>query len=367
MGVVVVPGHRLHVRYGPPSRCFNSDFYQQIAVGRLLVRGQYTFGEDPFTFTSRGVLLAQPRLAVRPGPVRPLYSLPYGGAVVVAVKAALLAGLAGLLLATAWRPGTSPWVPACFVLLAILTASPRFYLQPACLSMVLLAACVWLLRRPLVTAGSDLRDVVAIARPRRPLGQPGPVVCPRAPARSGCSSWGLPASAASGRRRRVLEVPSGPARGCWGWCFSPAWGPACSARTTTTPCGCPSTSGFGKSGPTRPRGRDPQFRHVFADPWDFQGPYYNSPSVGLSPAGLCYFPLLALCLGSFILNFQGLRWWRALLTLALAVVSVLARPGLVPFFAIVAAPVAALNFVEFAARRLATARRGGTRTSAVGP
>ena len=123
----------------------------------MLVRGQYTFGEDPFTFTSRGAYWANHAWLFDLG-LYGLYSLPHGGAVVVAVKAALMAGLAVVLLATARRPGASLWLPACFALLAILAASPRFYLQPACLSMLLLAVVIWLLRRPLVFEGVDPRS-----------------------------------------------------------------------------------------------------------------------------------------------------------------------------------------------------------------
>src|SRR5262245_21146644 len=32
----------------------NSDLFLNLASGRLLARGEYTFGQDPFTFTSEG-------------------------------------------------------------------------------------------------------------------------------------------------------------------------------------------------------------------------------------------------------------------------------------------------------------------------
>jgi tetratricopeptide (TPR) repeat protein len=69
-----------------------------------------------------------------------------------------------------------------------------------------------------------------------------------------------------------------------------------------------------------------------------------------SPAALSYYPLLALGLLSFLLNRRGWRWSWFLPWLGLAVVSGL-QVRLVPFFAVVAGPATAWNLQEYFARR----------------
>ncbi|MBP3954821.1 hypothetical protein J8F10_05935 [Gemmata sp. G18] len=79
-----------------------------------------------------------------------------------------------------------------------------------------------------------------------------------------------------------------------------------------------------------------------------------------SPAALSYYPLLALGLLSFLLNRRGWRWARFLPWVAFAVASGI-QVRLVPFFAIVAGPVAAWNLQEFFARRASAPVRRGVR------
>jgi tetratricopeptide (TPR) repeat protein len=69
-----------------------------------------------------------------------------------------------------------------------------------------------------------------------------------------------------------------------------------------------------------------------------------------SPAALSYFPLVALGLLSFLLNRRGWRWAWALPWFVLGIVSAI-EVSTVPFFAVVAGPVTAWNLVAFFARR----------------
>ena len=82
----------------------------------------------------------------------------------------------------------------------------------------------------------------------------------------------------------------------------------------------------------------------------FDSNYLNA--VAQSPAGLAYFPLLGLSLLSFALVWRGWRWERFLPWAALAVVSGF-QVRTVPFFAVVAGPVLALNLQDFFAQRRA--------------
>src|SRR5947209_8675331 len=115
----------------------NSDLWLHLAAGRLLAHGDYRFGSDPFAYTSRGAYWANHAwlsdLALYAG------QQTLGGAGLVALKAAAVAALAGLMLRLA-RDGGPAWVGGACVLLAVLAMSPRLLLQPACLSLLLLAA-----------------------------------------------------------------------------------------------------------------------------------------------------------------------------------------------------------------------------------
>jgi tetratricopeptide (TPR) repeat protein len=73
-------------------------------------------------------------------------------------------------------------------------------------------------------------------------------------------------------------------------------------------------------------------------------------------AGWSYFALLLLGLVSFVLNLEGWTWWRALIWLAFAVLSA-CQARAIPFFAVVAGPITALNLQDFAVRRFGTVSR----------
>src|SRR5439155_2381860 len=83
-----------------------------------------------------------------------------------------------------------------------------------------------------------------------------------------------------------------------------------------------------------------------------------------SVAGLAYVPLVVFGLLSFGLNYRELRWWRVLtfgFFLLLGAVAVRA----VPFFAVIAGLVMALNCHDLAERQLA-ARSGRARRERAG-
>src|SRR5207248_8128567 len=114
---------------------------------RLLARGDYVFGADPFSYTTEGLYWANHAW---------LFDLllygayqTVGGAGLVVLKAVAVAVLAVVMLLLA-RPRPpregSFWISAACVLLAVLAMSPRLLLQPACLSLLLLAVCLGLLR-----------------------------------------------------------------------------------------------------------------------------------------------------------------------------------------------------------------------------
>jgi hypothetical protein len=116
-----------------PAR--NSDFWIHAAVGRLIANGQYTFGTDPFSFTTEGVYWAN-HAWLYDLLVYVLYTT-LGGPAVILLKALLLAGLS-LVLMRIRRPGQSFWLPAALTTLAVLAMSPRFLMLPAVVSYLFL-------------------------------------------------------------------------------------------------------------------------------------------------------------------------------------------------------------------------------------
>src|SRR5713101_266290 len=76
---------------------FNADIWMHLASGRLMARGEYQFGIDPFAYTTADVLWVN-QSWLFDWLVNLLYSSPLGGEGLVAVKALLLVGLALVLL-----------------------------------------------------------------------------------------------------------------------------------------------------------------------------------------------------------------------------------------------------------------------------
>ncbi len=120
----------------------NADFWQHLGAGKVISEGRYEFGKDPFSYSTEG------RTWVNPSwlydiVVYKLYAMS-GGRAVVIFKAVLIALVAGLLL-FARRPGQSLWIGVMCVGLALLAAAPRLVMDPVVMSLLFLAATIWLL------------------------------------------------------------------------------------------------------------------------------------------------------------------------------------------------------------------------------
>jgi hypothetical protein len=317
-----------------PAR--NSDLWMHLARGRLLAGGEYSFGPDP---------------RLPPGsPVNHswLYDLlsycvyaALGGMGLVLCKALLVVGLALLLLRLS-RSGPGWWLPVFCTTLALLAMGTRLLLQPATVSYLLLALTLWLLR--------DRADLSAKRPP--PLLPPWPLVVLFV-AWVNLDTWfvlglGVVALVWLGQ---VLDeaVRAGEPHGDWlGLLLRRGFGLALLAAAcllnpahvyafALPPELGSSPARFGAAQVTSP----------------FQGAYFAT--LGLSPAGLAYFPLLGLGLLSFALNLPGWRWRRFLPWLGLALLSAW-QVRTVPFFAVVAGPVLAWNLQDCLARGLGTGR-----------
>jgi hypothetical protein len=302
-----------------PAR--NSDLWFHLATGRLVANGEFSFGSDPFAYTTQQVywachswLFDWTLFALRgwisdPG--------------LVVLKALLVAALAALLFRIR-RPDGVVWLPAVCTTLAILTMSPRLLLQPACVSFLILGLTFWLLWRPQAkTSSYFLLPLVFILWVNV---DEWFLLGPLLTALFWLGDRLQPApSASDGQRRTPGWLVLVGLAACL---LNPytyhafAWPPELSI--------VPWISGLRL---------DPRIRTAFASPWETE---YLHAAMRLNAAVLAYYVLTLLGLASFLLHRPALRDWRLLVWLPFALLAAW-QARLIPFFAVVAAPITALN------------------------
>jgi tetratricopeptide (TPR) repeat protein len=313
-----------------PAR--NSDLWRHLAAGnRLAEVGPFAAGAGPgwlFDLTCYGLYTA------------------LDGPGLVLVKALLVAGLALALLRLSWA-GQGWWVAAGCAALALLAISTRLLVQPATVSYLLLALTLYCLWR---------REDASAERP--PLLPAWPLLLLFV-AWVNVDGWfilGLAVTAlvwlgqaldGAGGGRFVLRRAFSLTLLAAVCLLNPA-GP----RAFAVP---PELMWFGSpAGPSAPH-------HLGRVISPFDPAYLQT--VGQTPAGLAYFPLLPLSLLSFIPG-RSRRWERLLPWLALAVLSAV-QARAVPFFAVAAGPALALNFQDLLAHRAARRREPATAARAL--
>ena len=362
----------------------NSDMLQHFAVGRLVLEGKYQFGVDPFCFTTDGVYWANHSWlfgVIAYG----LYSIPtIGGVVLVVVKALLVALLAVVMLRSAWRSGERFWVPAAITALAVVALSPRLFLQPVILSYLFLSLTIWFLIRP-APQTAVVREQLERKKKVRAAGKPIPFQ----------AYWRLPVFCMLwvNLDQWFLLGPLTIGLYLLGVALQDRFLPL--ARTADTPVEEPKTLGLvllasltaclvsphhfrafvlppqlGFNPAAETLHDDRMFFQLFLSPLSTESnnhySYFN-PNTGLNVAGMAYFPLLLLGLLSFGMTFGRWRLWRAVVWLFFFVLS-LYHARAIPFFAVVAAPITALNFLDWVAGCFGAAYHNGAnaRTWAVG-
>jgi hypothetical protein len=319
-----------------PAR--NSDLWLHLATGRLLAEGDHRFGPDPFTATVAGASGLNPSW---------LYDLllyggyqALGGPALVALKALLVAALAGSLLRLC-RAGESPALAAFCTALSLVALAPYLALRPVVLSYLGLALTLWLLERP-QTRGAPpsfraywpLLLLFAVWANLDGWFWLGPLTVALSWV-GGLLSRGPAAGEPAPRARHLLALVA--LAGLAACLLSPHHLHAFAAPARLLPP------------PGLPP--DPLDRGSLGSP--LQADYFRTGG-GLLPGGLAYLALGLLGLLSFALAARSSAgaagvWarfpaWSVFLGLSLW------QARLVPFFAVVAGPVLARNLGELAAR-----------------
>ncbi len=300
----------------------NSDFWFHLAAGRLLASGQFALGSDPFTYTAGPSYWANPSWLADLG----LYELNelVGGVGLVVLKALVVMILAGLLLRIR-RPTGGVGLPVLGTTLAILAMSPRLLLHPATLSYFLLALTLWFLFSASQREDGSNRPwwllliVFVVWVNVEEWFLLGPIVAglfwlgERLQGQRRMPGWVVPAGVAvcllNPHTFHVFHLPPELAVDSW-------------------------TSGIRN---------DAHFQALFASPWQ---PAYFHAAAEYNAAVLAYFALTGLGLISFFLCPSALRDWRLVVWLPFALLAAW-QARAVPFFAVVAAPIAVLNGQDF--------------------
>ncbi|HEV3439546.1 MAG TPA: hypothetical protein VG122_19435 [Gemmata sp.] len=297
----------------------NSDVWLHLATGRMLVAGEYRFGSDPFAYTTANRYWANHAWLFDLGFYLSWQWL--GGAALVAIKASVLTVTAGFML-LATRGKGALWIGSVCVLLGVLVMSQRVPLQPVMASYLLLAACLCCLRSgggalravPMAIAlwvnldgwfilGPMLVGLFWLGRKLKPSNLEPPTAWP---------TWLIPGSILacllSPHHIHAFVLPFELTPAVW----------MCSFST------------------------HPQFAGVFISPWHWR---VLGAAGGYNLAMWAFFIILVLGIASFGINRDAIRSWRATVWLTFAILAAW-QVRLIPFFAVVGAPICGLNFRE---------------------
>jgi tetratricopeptide (TPR) repeat protein len=331
----------------------NSDVWMHLATGRLIAHGEYRFGTDPFSYTTAGSYWVNRSWFSDLG----LYLLTSltggpegsGGVVAVVVKALLVVVLAGLMLRIR-RPGQSLWLPAVCVGLAIVCMAPRLTLLNSMeLSYLFLGSTLWVLMRegrPAPWEGMQRGAILLTTAPQRLY-----VLPPLFVLWVNCDAWFLLGPAAVG-----LYFLGGRGKSSAGQAEDIAEGRTLGLVFLAGLAACLLNPHhiFAFTPPLEllPTLQFPDLAKRFGDMQLFLTPFQRGyamvPDIGYHVAGWTYYVMLSLGLFSFVVSFGKWSSSRLLLCLGFALLSV-TNYQLIPFFAIVAGPLTALNLQDWAA------------------
>lgn len=315
-----------------PAR--NADVWLHLATGRALIQGDYQLGTDPFSYTTAESVWVNHAWLFDAASYGLHVAL--GGAGLVVAKAFLIALLAVWLLWPCW-PGPHRWLALLLVAAAVTAIGPFALLRPMCVSLLFLGITyVWLERTNAVTwrqttpllvlfaVWANVDEWILLGPAMSALWWLGTLVAPTRQSASSASVVGLPliVIALAGLAVALLNPHH--------------------VRVFTMPALLdPAAAEY----PLQDAGD----RAALYSPWE----YLDDAASLQQPARLAYGGLIVIGLLSFAvqgakLSIARLLVWAAFLTLSVY------RAGAIPFFAVVAGPISALNFQEWLARRPAS-------------
>jgi tetratricopeptide (TPR) repeat protein len=368
----------------------NSDVWLHLATGRAIAQGDYDFGVDPFAYTTEAT---KDRQAVSWINHSWLYDLVFywlynlvGGTGLVILKALVVIGLA-LVLLRIRRRDQPLYLPVICVALGIVAMSPRVVLQPTVIAFFFLGLTLYLLmREEIKTGGSAAVGERPLTPTPLPPGERGrgegrhlwllPVLFVfwvnlnewflLGPITVGLfllgrwlqGRWGNPAP---GNNRTLAAVLGVGLVACLlnphhinAFVLPPELAYLVVSATDwlgqTLGISVSLPSGMVSGGRTLQALHRSETIHSLLSP--LAGANWTNPNLALNVAGMAYVPLLIVSVGSFGLILIGGQkearlGWGGLAVFLLFTVLSLVQSRLVPFFAVVAAPLAALNLQDY--------------------
>ncbi len=323
----------------------NSDVWMHLATGRLIANGQYQFGDDPFSYSTPGVRwvnhswlpdwLGYVTSVAVGGPEDPT-----GGGVLVVLKALVITATTGIMLLVCRREGGT-WLATVGVTLALLAMMPRMLLQPRCASFLFLAITLYLLTRR-VGSGKNWQRLAGI---------PvlfvlwvnfddwfllGPVVVAMFFVAACIERLLTPQNADTSELQNELKTL------------------LLILVVGVAACLLNPYHLYAFQLPPELHAllyadrNDPQIQSYISSP--FRWEYVYRPTHGIVPAGVAYVVLLGLGLSSFYFVRERWPWWRLIVWVGFAALS-LGLERTVPFFAVAGTIVTILNFQDSIASR----------------
>jgi hypothetical protein len=333
----------------------NSDIWQTLAVGRLLAEGKYQFGVDPFSWASEGAYWANPSWF---GSLIAYEAYANLGPLSLNLGRALLTVFIAFIMVSTRTRQTSLLLALELTALALLAATHRSGLQTTVFSFLGIAVLVWLLLR-----NGYLADREADEPERHGILWQVPLLFLVWSNLDGYYVMGLVVLVLAlvallvrdATRSDGIRLAIATALAVVACMLNPHF-----HANLTMPLELSYILGLGDAGEAARKFDDPAFFDLISP---LNPDYMRRPIHGWNFAGISFYLLTVLNLGSVVLSVmmssQRMRFVRVAVCVGLGVLA-MTQARLIPFYAIAAGPLTAINVATLFERRgtpLTTASR----------